>query len=303
MNGSEAEAVALMGKWHDWSGQLSAEPLGRGALYADGFFTSCQLIDGRVVLGAWHVARMIKSASVLKLQLPDRFEEDLRKLARRLGSGVLKLYVQRRFDEPGSAPNALSRRGYAPRTAQVQLVWQFFEQIGEISDQLIPVQPAVNAVLLCQRLSLVPDNLAGLKTVSRLDQVLAAAELSTHRQTLKEPDLEGITLDLKDLLCEGVSHNLCLLIEGEWVTPELNNSGIHGVLRAALLEHGLLGCAALEASALNRAQAAVLINSVRGLIPLKSVYAGGAQITLDAGAGGHLAELMRQNTAFMSAIL
>ena len=218
MSSGETDPQKLNGSWHDWSGQALSEPLGRGALYADGFFTTCKLRAGRIEYGDLHVARMIKSADALKLRLPEGFDEDLRKLAHNLthhsGSGVLKLYVQRLPQDRRDAPNLMKRRGYAPSTSQVHLAWQFFEHAGLMSEELISINPAVNAVLLTQKVSLVPDNLAGLKTLARLDQVLAAAELSEQRQQFADSDLEGITLDLADQLCEGVSHNLCLLIGG-----------------------------------------------------------------------------------------
>lgn len=303
VSAEEAGPQDLSGHWHDWSGGALIEPLGRGALYADGFFTTCKLRAGRIEYEDLHLARMIKSAEALKLNLQGGFDEDLRKLAQNLGSGVLKVYVQRLLQNQNEAPSAAKRRGYAPSTSQTHLAWQFFQHSGPMSDELICVHPAVSAVLLSQKISLAQDNLAGLKTLARLDQVLAAAELSQHRQYLAQPDLEGVTLDLADQLCEGVSHNLCLLVEGRWVTPELKQSGIHGVFRAALLKHGLVHSCVLTLDDLKRAKGAVLINSVRGLIPLKSINVSGSLIALDGGSGGHLAELIRQNTSFMSDIL
>ncbi len=73
--------------------------------------------------------------------------------------------------------------------------------------------------------------LAGIKHLNRLEQVLARSEW-------QHTDIhEGIMLDSDGDVIEGTMSNLFLVINDVIVTPMLNESGVHGIIRRLLIEN------------------------------------------------------------------
>ena len=112
--------------------------------------------------------------------------------------------------------------------------------------------------------------LAGLKTLNRLEQVLARAEWS-------DPDIsEGLMLDVKENLVEGTISNL-FLVQGERLsTPDLGNCGVSGVMREVVMQQA--SCLGLSLSEENltlqdlaSADGIFLSNSLIGIWPVREV--------------------------------
>ncbi|WP_289282725.1 aminotransferase class IV, partial [Methylophaga sp. UBA5088] len=72
--------------------------------------------------------------------------------------------------------------------------------------------------------------LAGIKHLNRLEQVLARNEWST------DAIAEGLMLDYQDRLVEGTMSNLFLVKDEHLLTPNLNESGIEGIMRQRVIE-------------------------------------------------------------------
>ncbi len=62
--------------------------------------------------------------------------------------------------------------------------------------------------------------------------------------------------------------NLLARVDGRWVTPPLSAGLLPGILRAALLARRCVAEAPLSAADLERAEIVLLVNSVRGIIPV-----------------------------------
>jgi len=69
-------------------------------------------------------------------------------------------------------------------------------------------------------------------------------------------------------LTEFTIGNLALQIDGVWYTPPLSCGLLPGVMRAEALASGLLQERVLRRDELHHAQAAALLNSVRGWVPI-----------------------------------
>lgn len=72
-----------------------------------------------------------------------------------------------------------------------------------------------------------------------------------------------------DQLTEFTIGNLALQIDGQWYTPALEAGLLPGVMRATLLDEGVLQERVLMRSDLTRATGIALINSVRGWLPVQ----------------------------------
>jgi len=87
--------------------------------------------------------------------------------------------------------------------------------------------------------------------------------LDDERRRRPEAD-EVLFVNERGELTEGSCHNLVLRLEGRLLTPALSCGLLPGVLRAELLERGVIAEAVLTLADLRRADGLWLINSVRG---------------------------------------
>ncbi len=140
-----------------------------------------------------------------------------------------------------------------------------------VSAHPLPPVPNVNGVAAATSSLplIVHPALAGMKTLERLQQVLASREL--------QPDeFERIMPDSHGNLIEGTRTNLLALIEGCWVTPPRESLAVAGVMRAELLDCLRRQGASLEWRTITRAdlepgrlQGLWLTNSVTGTVPVR----------------------------------
>lgn len=228
------------------------DPANRGLAYGDGLFETMRVHRGALPLWPRHLARLCDGAQRLGIALPSIafIESRIAELAAGHDTGVLKLLLTR--GEGG--------RGYAPPT-DAKSVWM-------LSLHALPTSPTPGLRLRwCEtRLALQPA-LAGIKHCSRLEQVLARAEVE---RTCCD---EGLMQDTAGNPISATSANLLVLHEWRWRTPSVNACGVAGVLRGWLLERGLVEIADLATETVESADALALCNAVRGILPLASLGA------------------------------
>lgn len=196
----------------------------RGLAYGDGLFETMRVVEGDVPLLSLHIERFLKGVEVLglgdKLRMQRDFENYLQialkeiKLNACLETSVIKMMITR----------GRGGRGYVPPDdAQCNFIAQVFDM------PIYPEDYSIDGVVVreCQyRLGFQPQ-LAGIKHLNRLDQVLASQEL------INEP--EGIILDYENKLIEGTKSNVLVFKKNEILTPSLDLVGVQGVLRACLM--------------------------------------------------------------------
>lgn len=224
-------------------------PGNRGLAYGDGLFETMRAHRGALPWWDAHWARLAQGASRLGIALPDEafVRAEAGELLGAHGDGaVLKLLVVR----GGTA------RGYAP-AAGAPAAWQ-------LSRHALPeAGPAAGLRLrwCATRLSVQPA-LAGLKHCNRLEQVLARAECDAAGCD------EGLMRDADGHVVSATAANLFVLRDGRWRTPPVDRCGVAGTCRAHLLQ--ALGAeeARLSVEDVEGADALVLCNAVRGILPV-----------------------------------
>jgi 4-amino-4-deoxychorismate lyase len=250
----------MSGAW--WINDVPAhlvEVTDRGLAYGDGLFETIAVDQGSPRLLELHLDRLLAGAGRLGLPAPDRIwlADTARSRVTGQGNAVLKLLLTR-----GPAG-----RGYAPpRTATPTLA------MGLLPRELAP--PAHYRDGITAGLSGVPASLspalAGLKTLGRLEQVLAAAE----RQAAGFA--ESLMCDPDGRLVSGTMSNLFLVRAGMLLTPLLDRSGVHGVMRRLVLELAPgLGLEVREqrlpAAVLEEADEIFVCNALIGLWPVSAI--------------------------------
>ncbi|MCW4148282.1 MULTISPECIES: aminodeoxychorismate lyase [Halomonadaceae] len=225
----------------------------RGLAYGDGVFETVLLHDGQPVLWQQHVERLLEGCQRLMIDPPSPAALSATwQAAPTVGWEVLKIIVTR-----GSGG-----RGYAiPDVAAPRLM-----------SRRVPFQPDSSAwskgvsVRICSlRLARQP-RLAGIKHLNRLENVLA-------RQEWQATDYrEGLLADNHGLVVEATSMNLFWEQNGCIMTPTLDQCGVEGTLRAALIDAQLVTPAQLAIDEVAAVDRLWLANSVQGVWPVNALW-------------------------------
>jgi 4-amino-4-deoxychorismate lyase len=205
----------------------------RGLQYGDGCFTTMYCEGNTISLFEQHVARLVHDAERLKMVIEhNRVINSLTDVLNTILEDnkqclAVKLLVTRGY----------GGRGYAPPTQPLLHLYISFHAcekakinnvtLGELSHYR--VRPC-SFTLGSQAL------LAGIKHLNRLEQVLAKHEVQSLIDH-QHPVDDLIMRDQDDNIVEFVSGNLFFYSEGSWHTPDLQNAGVNGVMRAALIDY------------------------------------------------------------------
>lgn len=229
--------------------------LDRGLAYGDGLFRTIRVDGGQPILWERHVAHLAEGCKRLAIPAPDHLllAREGAALFADNGDGVLKIVITR----------GMGGRGYRPpETPQPTRMLARFP---------LPLPPplvgsGVRVRLCATRVAIQPAT-AGIKTLNRLDQVLARSEWKD------EEIFEGLMMDTEGFVVGGTMSNLFLVIGGRLFTPAIDRAGIAGAMRGAVLDAAAtLGIEAVAArlapSALAQADEAFLTNSVIGPTPV-----------------------------------
>ena len=230
----------------------------RGLHYGDGLFETLRLQGGRLRLWQAHMARL--AAGCERLGLPFPGEAVLRAEAERVSAGhaagVVKILLTRGVAGRGYRPPA------RPRPTRIVLRGDPPAHDATLAERGVRVR------FCAQRLGSDPQ-LAGIKHLNRLPQVLARAEWGDEYH-------EGLMLDPDGHVIEGTMSNLFFLRDGTLHTPALDQCGVAGVMRAAVL-----GLAAAEGVPVQRGRytpedllasdGLFLTNAVIGIWPVREL--------------------------------
>ncbi len=222
----------------------------RGLNYGDGLFETILFVDGTAPLWARHLARLRAGCERLRIVPPDEaaLAADCAAVSADLPRAVVRVTVTR-----GSGP-----RGYAPPSpaASTRIVTAGAEPVLPRDWYREGIR-----VRFCEtRLALQPQ-LAGLKHLNRLEQVLARAEWDDSAIA------EGIVFDTEGRVIGATAANVFLVRDGVVATPRLDRCGVAGVMRAELIERlGEVRIRDVEAGELLDADEIFLSNAVRGVL-------------------------------------
>lgn len=200
--------------WVDGARRRTLDVLDRGLQYGDGLFETLCVRDGAVRLLELHLARLYEGLAVLRIDVPVRtLRREIATATRGVRHATLKLMVTR----------GTGLRGYRPRGD---------ERARRILMLTPPALPDATPVRLrvCRTRLATGSPVAGLKTLGRLESVLARAEWRDPRI------FEGLMRDSEDYFVCGTMTNLFLRRGTTLTTPALERCGVRGVMRRWILE-------------------------------------------------------------------
>jgi 4-amino-4-deoxychorismate lyase len=227
----------------------------RGLAYGDGLFRTVRVEGGRPLFWTHHVAHLAAGCARLGFPAvePALLAREAAALFADCGDGVLKIIVTR----------GVGGRGYRPpEVPQPTRVLARFP---------LPPPPTLPnggvRVRLCATRAAIQPATAGIKTLNRLDQVLARAEWS-------DADIfEGLMRDTEGFVVGGTMSNLFVAMGGRLITPLIDRAGVAGAMRAVVLDVARMSGleiveARLSSDALAQADEAFLTNGVIGVVPI-----------------------------------
>jgi 4-amino-4-deoxychorismate lyase len=250
---------AALGTWIDGIRADALPADDRGLHYGDGLFETLAVRAGSVRFLEAHLARLASGCKRLDIRL-DSMAPLRADIATAISPGppvaVLKIIVTR-----GSA----TRRGYAPEG-------------NEVARRVLSSWPAsptpsltagVDLHFSSHRLAEDPS-LAGIKHLSRVGNVMAAAEASNAGC------FDALQLDGTGRVISGAMSNVFIAREGRVLTPRVDRCGVAGVMRAVVIrECASLGIEITEADLspedLFAADEAFITNVRIGVVPVRRV--------------------------------
>lgn len=225
----------------------------RGLSYGDGVFETVLVRDGYPLLWPYHLRRLLHGCDRLGIPRPSRTELEAA-FSCTEGLHVSKLIVTR-----GSGG-----RGYLPPVNPVPRIrWR----TTPFAPQRARWHEGIEVRVCATRLARQPL-LAGIKHLNRLENVLARQECDPARYA------EGIMLDTDGWVTDATSMNIAWFDGHQWLTPILDECGVNGTLRAALIESGVLEERRLHGDDLGTLKALCLFNSVQGVWPVAALSQG-----------------------------
>jgi 4-amino-4-deoxychorismate lyase len=251
-----------MSEWFDAKGAVDSVNIGeRGFQYGDGLFETIAIRDGQPRLWNYHMDRMALGCERLALQKPAvadlqaGVENSLQQSALSADQCVVKLVVTAGGGE----------RGYGRPAVGVPSVYYgvFAARPPSKESYLSGIETLVCATRLA-----IHSATAGLKTLNRLEQVLARSELSGTGM------FEGLTMDAEGQVICGTMSNLFAVHDGKLSTPSLARCGVEGVMRrhviASLAEQGIrTDIRSITLADMNDSDEIFVCNSQFGVLPVR----------------------------------
>lgn len=269
--------VWLNGRVMD-AAQAGISPFDRGFLLGDGAFETMRVVDGKVLRLADHVRRLRAALTILGFPSHAVDREQIRdavatlSLRRGLVTGVARVTISR-----GQGP-----RGLTPPTAP--------ELSSLITLDEMPTDPSHPVILACGTGAC---RYPGLSSAHKLIGYGAhIADLLAARRL--HPLATDALVEGEDAtVLGGTFHNVLLRLGGRWVTPPADGRIRAGVMRAALLATGHVTEGVVMARHMDRVEAMMLTNAVRGAVMVERLVSPsdieGRQ--LDTGRPGWLTQI------------
>jgi 4-amino-4-deoxychorismate lyase len=245
----------------------------RGLQYGDGFFTTMLVTGDQLLNWPGHWRRVQQAGS--RLQFPVMDEQEL---FTQVKQAIAVFNYTKSTIDSNKVVKIIFTRGVGgvgyqmPETPLISTILQVTlapVQIEREAETHLPIfaKPQAIELGLCETLCGIQPQLAGLKHLNRLENVLARSEIA--RKGLAE----GLMLNAYQQVIGGTQSNLFLIKDNRLITPQLTESGVEGTTRYQLSQLAdSLGLVWQESTLLItdliQADELFLANAVRGIMPV-----------------------------------
>ena len=251
-----------MSTWYFENDEINSLPIDdRGAQYGDGLFETIAIRNGSPRFLSLHLERLQTGCERIGISPPPaesirlQLESALASCGLDCSHAIAKIIVS-----SGSGP-----RGYRRPAGGATAI-----RIGIMTSQPLPTnyyRDGITTRICRTRLAQNPQ-VAGIKSLGRLEQVLASAEWD------EGSIFEGLMLDTDERLICGTMSNVFIVRANRISTPGITRCGVSGTMRRhviSLLEEATIPCDVrdIPAAELEEVDEAFLTNSQFGVLPIR----------------------------------
>lgn len=212
-----------MSEWYEVNRTTqSVDPADRGFQYGDGLFETIAIRDGKPRQWQYHLDRLTTGCERLGLDIP----------ASSLDLDLVVALTRSQHDTSFCIAKIVVTAGVTERGYGRSLPTPAAIYIG-----IFPATPLNKpayakgvATMLCDTRLATGSPVAGIKTLNRIEQVLASSEC------LPTGAFEGFTLDAGDRLICGTISNVFIVKDNVIRTPSLERCGVEGTMRRLVIE-------------------------------------------------------------------
>ena len=234
----------------------------RAVQYGDGVFETIAVRDNVPRLWGYHADRLATACARLGIDAPD-----LAALERDVDGAIEKSSADSTYAtakiivSAGSGP-----RGYRRPDARASVF------IGLSDGHRLPASSYADGVAarMCNTRLAIQPQLAGIKSLNRLEQVLARNEWND------DSVFDGVTLDTDGRIICGTMSNVFLFQDNRLVTPAITRCGVSGVMRRHVLT--VAGEAGIDCDVrdvlpgeIGTSDGMMLTNSLIGAVPVREI--------------------------------
>jgi len=255
-----------MSDWYLHGERVDSMPVDdRGAQYGDGLFETVAIRAGQPRFWDLHLERLTTGCERLGICKPEKpaLREDL--------DGALAASA---IDTEWATAKIVVSSGTGPRGYQRPEAALPTVRIGLFDGRRLATEAYRDGVqaLVCQTRVALQPLLAGIKSLNRLEQVLARAEWDDAQIA------EGLMLDTEGRLICGTMSNVFIVRNNVIATPAITRCGVSGVMRrhvlAQLAREGIpCDVRDIRAAELDTLDEVFLSNSQFGVVPLRQLAA------------------------------
>jgi 4-amino-4-deoxychorismate lyase len=232
----------------------------RGLQYGDGLFETVAIRNGEPRLWTSHMERLARGCNLWRIKLPDPDELLAGVMNAVSASNVPSAYAVVKIIV--TAGRGLRGYGRGEATTPSVLYGAFIAAPASPRSYGEGVE-----TLLCDTRLASHSAFAGIKTLNRLEQVLARSEV------VATDAFEGLTMDADDNIICGTMSNVFFVHKNRLTTAAVEHSGVAGVMRRHIIEvmseQGLETEFRYTSSAdLNEVDEVFLSNSQFGVLPV-----------------------------------
>ncbi len=198
----------------------------RSIHYGDGLFETLLCSAGQLYYWPQHYQRLQQSAQFLGIDCPDQqlLLEDIKKLLTIndydiTNACAIKIIISRGAGERGYK---IAKNSCCNRLLLVS-------NIENNHSSLLNLELLSGELFICQQQVSINENLAGIKHLNRLENVLARNEWS-------EDYIDGVMLNANKHVIEGTMSNIFAVKDEQLFTPNLKLSGVNGIMRNVIID-------------------------------------------------------------------
>ena len=255
-----------MNSWVNGHAGGTVDARDRGLQYGDGVFETMRVRRGAIRLLDYHLERLDEGCRRLAIPSPkvQRLRRELQRIAVQRSEAVLKMILTR-----GIGPRGFRSSGRERSTRVISL--------HPLSRSAMQATQTPVRVRMCAMRLGTNAALAGLKTLNRLESVLARAEWSDARVW------GGLMRDGDDHIVCGTMSNLFIRRGSTLITPAVDRCGIAGVMRRWVLEQAdslelRATIGRLRWDDMGRAEEVFMTNAVVGIVPVAAIQHGRVRV-------------------------